>query len=241
MGKPWMRWLLWLQCALLLAMLAGMVANKFDLLAFRPAFMTFVYAFQGVMVVTGLAMLLGAIIWWKKCDAEKASTKWTLVLGVLPLAVVFTLIGKGLGVPQIHNISTDLENPPAFNAAYALRDESHNSLDSPSVDVREQQRSYYTTLAPLHLSIAPQQAYDKALQTVEAMGWTLISTQREKLTIEAFEETTFFGFKDDVVIRVQAEGQGSRLDLRSVSRVGRSDLGANAKRIERFFDAFKRQ
>lgn len=239
MAKPWMRWLLVLQCVLLVAMLAGMLANKLALLAFRPAFMTFVYAFQGLMLVTALVVLASAVIWWRKWQVQKPAAKTALWLGIVPIAAIFALIGPGLSVPQIHNITTDLAQPPVFNAAYGLRDDSHNSLDVPDASVRELQRAYYKDLKPLVLEASPEAVYQRALATVEALGWTLIAADPGALTIEAYEETTFFGFKDDVVIRVQPVAEGARVDLRSVSRVGRSDLGANAKRIQRFLAALQ--
>lgn len=239
MAKPWMRWALALQILLLAAMLGGMIANKFELAEFRPAFMTFVYAFKGVMWVTGLSLLACAVIWWRNWQAEKRSALLTLALGAVPVAVVFALIGQGLKVPAIHNITTDLENPPVFEAAYALRGDTLNSLDAPSAEVRAQQAAHYPELAPLDLTLTPKAAFTKALQVVDDLGWTLIESSPEDGRIEAYEETLFFGFKDDVVIRIQAVEAGSRVDVRSVSRVGRSDLGANAKRIKRFLAAMR--
>ena len=241
MKKPWTRWLLLLQSLLLLAMLFGMVANKFELLAFKPAFMTFVYAFQTLMVLTGLSLLVCGLVWWKGWQQEKVFAKWSLIMGVVPVIAVFALIGAGLKVPAIHNITTDLDNPPEFEASYKMRVEGLNSLDVPSAEVRELQRGYYSDLAPLNLPTTPDETYQRALQVVNSLGWTLVSSKPGDLKIEAYEETTFFGFKDDVVIRIQAAEQGSRVDVRSVSRVGRSDLGANAKRIQRFLDRMTSQ
>ncbi|UTA46560.1 DUF1499 domain-containing protein [Simiduia sp. 21SJ11W-1] len=239
MAKPWMRWVLVLQIVLLVVMLAGMLANKFELAPFRPAFMTFVYAFKAVMWVTGFAVLASALIWWRNWHTQKTSALYTLALGALPVVVVFVLIGQGLKVPAIHNISTDLENPPSFEAAYALRDDSQNSLDAPAEDVRTQQREFYPELAPLVLAAPADAVFAKALEVVDELGWSLIDSDAAAGRIEAYEETLFFGFKDDVVIRVMTTEAGTVVDVRSVSRVGRSDLGANAKRIKRFLAALK--
>ncbi len=240
MAKPWMRWILVLQCVLLLAMFAGMVANKFGLAPFRQAFMTFYYGFQGVIVVTGLTVLACGLIWWLRWHAEKRFALWTLALGAAPVVVVFALVGKGLGVPAIHNISTDLENPPKFIAAYELRSSEQNSLDAPSDAVKDLQRGHYADLAPLILPEEPDAVFARALATVADLGWTLIAAHPEQGLIEAYDETLFFGFKDDVAIRIQAQAQGTRVDVRSVSRVGRSDLGANAKRIAKFQKALEK-
>ena len=72
------------------------------------------------------------------------------------------------------------------------------------------------------------------MAAAEALGWEIIAQDEQAGTLEAVDTTTIMGFKDDIVIRISREGDSSIIDLRSVSRVGVSDLGANAKRIRAF-------
>jgi uncharacterized protein (DUF1499 family) len=136
-------------------------------------------------------------------------------------------------VPPIHDITTDLENPPAFQAVVPLRAESPNSLERPDT-LAAQQREGYPDLAPVTLSMAPDQAFDRALAVAQDKGWEIVTADKAAGLIEGTDTTRFFGFKDDVVIRLTPWGSGTRVDMRSVSRVGRSDVGTNAQRIEDF-------
>jgi uncharacterized protein (DUF1499 family) len=94
----------------------------------------------------------------------------------------------------------------------------------------------YPMLAPLVTAAAPDAAYTAALAAVESRGWTVVLADPEAGTIEATEESFWFGFKDDVMIRVLSDEMGARIDVRSTSRVGLSDLGANAKRVRDLLD-----
>ncbi|WP_291205591.1 DUF1499 domain-containing protein [Hyphomonas sp.] len=94
----------------------------------------------------------------------------------------------------------------------------------------------YPMLAPLVTAAAPDAAYTAALAAVESRGWTVVLADPEAGTIEATEESFWFGFKDDVMIRVRSDEMGARIDVRSTSRVGLSDLGANAKRVRNLLD-----
>ena len=242
MNKPWLRWLLWIQCVLLLAMLAGMLANKFELVEFRLAFMTFVRALQAVMIVTLLGVVGLLFVWWKKHTAAIKPALYIVILGALPVAMVFALIGQGMKVPAIHNISTDLQSPPAFVQAYVARAEGLNSLDVPNQEVRDKQSAFYKDqVSSLALAVPPDIAFDRVLEACRQLNFTITNVDKVQGRIEAVEETLFFGFKDDVVVRVSPSEQGSVIDVRSVSRVGVSDLGANAKRINRLLQAVKQQ
>jgi uncharacterized protein (DUF1499 family) len=85
--------------------------------------------------------------------------------------------------------------------------------------------------------LPPNDAFFRALAAVEALGWELVDANRQEGRIEATDSTFWFGFKDDIVIRVQPQGSGAKVDARSVSRVGKGDVGINAKRLRRFFEA----
>jgi fatty-acyl-CoA synthase len=94
----------------------------------------------------------------------------------------------------------------------------------------------YPMLAPLVTANTAEEAYAAALAAVEAKGWTIVLAEPEEGRIEATQTSYWFGFKDDIMIRVRSEEGGMRLDVRSTSRVGLSDLGANAKRVRNLLD-----
>jgi uncharacterized protein (DUF1499 family) len=91
-------------------------------------------------------------------------------------------------------------------------------------------------MAPLTIDEPPERAFLRALEAARDMGWEIVDSDPARGRIEATDTTPWYGFKDDVVVRVRAEGSGSRIDVRSVSRVGRSDVGTNARRIEDYLE-----
>ena len=126
-------------------------------------------------------------------------------------------------LPHIHDVSTDTENPPQYLAVLPLRKGARNSTEYDAA-VAARQRLGYPDIAPAMLTLAPPQA----------LGWEIVSVDRTGFRVEATATTLLFGFKDDIVIRVTPSGSGSRVDVRSLSRIGGSDFGANAKRIRVF-------
>jgi len=92
----------------------------------------------------------------------------------------------------------------------------------------------YPDLKPIVISEPPQAAFTRAVQVAQDMGWKIVNANPQSLRIEATDTTFWFGFHDDVVIRITPAPTGSRIDVRSVSRVGKSDLGTNARRIEAY-------
>ena len=146
-----------------------------------------------------------------------------LVLGVASAAVPLDYVRRFRALPYINDITTDTERPPQF--APPRRYESHFA---------ELQRIGYPDLGPLELAAAPREAFARAVQTARDWGWDITALDEGEGRIEAVATTRWFGFKDDVVIRITPAGAGSRVDMRSKSRVGRSDVGTNARRIREF-------
>ena len=140
----------------------------------------------------------------------------------------------------INDITTDLDDPPQFRAVVAIRPPGSNPIEYGGAAVAARQRQAYPEVAPIFTELAPAAAFQKAFETADSLGWEIVSGDMQAGTIEAVDTTRFFRFKDDVVIRIRATDAGSRVDLRSRSRVGRSDLGKNAKRILTFTDEFKK-
>lgn len=134
--------------------------------------------------------------------------------------------------PAINDISTDIEDPPVFW-------DMPNPTVYPGGETAALQRAAYPDLAPLNLSIAPDRAYALAIALGKGNGWEIVTDEPKEGRIEAVERSLFYGFKDEIVIRIAASDGGTRIDLRSRSRVGRIDRGVNAKRIRGFLSALK--
>lgn len=137
--------------------------------------------------------------------------------------------------PIMNDISTDLVDPPRFEAPAGA--ERHGDYRASNA---AKQREGYPDLAPLDVTAPPARAFGIALEAAKAMGWALVAVEPERGRIEAVDTTAVFRFKDDIVVRLRPEGLGTRLDVRSASRVGKGDLGKNAARIREYFAAVKR-
>ena len=157
-----------------------------------------------------------------------------IAIGVATMAGPLTLMARAKQVPPIHDISTDTDNPPQFVAVLPLRAGAANPAAYGGPEVAAQQKKAFPHIVPLALPLPPEQAFARALAVAQGMGWSIAGTSAAEGRIEATDATPFFGFKDDVVIRVTAAPPGSRIDVRSLSRIGKSDLGANARRVESF-------
>ncbi|MTI87785.1 MAG: DUF1499 domain-containing protein [Balneolaceae bacterium] len=144
------------------------------------------------------------------------------------------------GYPPIHDISTDTVNPPEFKAIVPLRADAPNPAEYPrEEDVSAAQEAFYGNIETHHTSHSYNQAYNRALETAREMPWQIVSESREEGCIEAYHKLPWFGFIDDIVIRLDTTEDGAKVDMRSKSRVGRSDLGVNAKRIHQYFEEYK--
>lgn len=158
-----------------------------------------------------------------------------LVAGIGVAWVPWEFLRRAQSVPPIHDISTDLENPPLFVAILPLRAGASNTAAHGGKEIAEQQRKGYPEIRPLMLVAPPADAFATARAAAEGMGWEIVAADAAAGRIEATATTPWFGFKDDIVIRIVPAGAGSRLDMRSVSRVGRNDIGVNARRIREYF------
>lgn len=149
----------------------------------------------------------------------------------IPIAVVINAGGK----PPINDISTDTTSPPAFQAIDAALRGPDASPIAYNPAFAPQQARAYPDVHPLDLPLEPGKAFDVALAACDK-DWQIILVDRAAGRIEAVERSLWWGYRDDVVIRLTATPTGSRVDMRSKSRVGQSDLGANARRISAYLD-----
>jgi uncharacterized protein (DUF1499 family) len=223
----------------LVAVVVGAVAGNRE---WVPGFVGFRIFGLGLLlgVVTLLAGLVGIA---RTGEGSGRSGRGRAVQGALVGAgltlLLVVLAAPGRNLPTINDITTDLESPPTFEEAARLPANRGRDMAYPGETFAAQQRLGYPELGSLRLAMDPGAAYDAALAAARDLGWTIVAEDRGRLRFEAFEETSFFHFVDDVVVRVRIDGDGSLVDVRSKSRDGKGDLGANAARIRRFFAAIE--
>jgi uncharacterized protein (DUF1499 family) len=218
----------------LLIMAIGPLGSRWEWWHFRTGFTLLRYGAYA-LIATSLLTLLAAL--FIPSPAKRRSVMMALLLAVVALGVIavpWSMRRVARSVPPIHDISTDTENPPQFVAVLPLRTGASNPPEYPGEEFATHQRRAYPEIQPLMMAIPPAEALARAEQTARRMGWELVAVDSAALRVEAVARTRWFGFRDDVVVRITPEGSGSRVDVRSKSRVGRSDVGANARRIRSF-------
>jgi uncharacterized protein (DUF1499 family) len=215
------------------------LGSRWDWWDFRTAFVLFRAALFGGLaaIVVTLAGLVLALL----ARAGRAALLALVTLAVLAAVAALPVAHlRAAGrVPPIHDISTDLDDPPRFVAALPRRQGAPNPAEHGGPAVAAQQRAGYPDLAPARFGAPPDRVFARAVEVARRLGWEIVATAPGEGRLEATDRTRWFGFRDDVVVRVRPDGAGTRVDLRSVSRVGRSDLGVNARRIRDFLAALR--
>jgi len=225
--------LLALVCAVL-AVLSGL-GHRMGLWHFRTGFTILQAAFWGALVA-GVVCIAGVLLGRKPRPQIVAMALVGVAIAIVTAYIPWNLKRVAGSVPRIHDITTDFRNPPAFVAAAKLRKPTDNPADYDGVEIGAMQREAYADLQPLLTGAPPDQAFAAAKTALSEMGLEIIDSNQAEGRLEAVDTTLWYGFKDDMVIRIlENAGNGSRIDVRSKSRLGKSDLGVNAKRIRTFF------
>lgn len=206
--------------------------TRFGLWPFPVGFQLLKWAAYGALGVAAVSLVALLVPAWRAGGVLPLAVALALGLGVAAVPAYWLKAARAL--PPIHDISTDLEEPPGFVAVLARRGEGANPVEHGGGTLAEAQRRAYPDVLPLALPLPPAEAFARALRAARAMGWEIVAQDVAAGRIEATATTLWFGFKDDVVVRVRAVDGGSRIDVRSLSRVGVSDVGANAARIRRY-------
>lgn len=221
----------------LLSMLAAVAAGP----GYRLGWWTLVTAFVLLSVAVVVAAVALAVALAGFARGGHDAGIWARSLVVLVATPVIALpvywLWQARCAPPIHDITTDIENPPGFEAILSLRAGAPNPVDYGGPELAALQREFYPDIGPLILPVSPTRAYAAALAVARAQGWEIITADSPSGRIEATDTTFWFGFKDDIAIRITPYADGSRGDMRSVSRVGRSDFGTNARRVRAYLAA----
>lgn len=229
--------------AILLLLVSGPL-YRLELMHFSTSFQLMRWAaYLGIATIV-LVVLAFAVLRPSRRQYQLALVA-SLIAGLVAFYLPYSQLQTARSVPPIHDITTDTENPPEFVDIAPLRADAPNPVEYPGEEVAAQQREAYPDLQPKHLEFPLAAVHQAALQVIEDLGWELVSAEPDANgygRIEATDTTFWFGFKDDVVIRLQQDtGDYTRVDVRSKSRVGGSDVGANAERIRTFLDRLERE
>ena len=218
--------------AFLLVALPGPL-YKYGVVDLGTAFTGFKF---GVFAGIATLILLVLQILFKRKTVTLGSTIMALLLSTIAIAIPLSMLNKGKSVPPIHDISTDLVNPPEFVAIAPLRADAPNPVEYAGIEVATQQRAAYPELQTLNYTQSKSELVEATKQAIDHLGWQLVNIDADQGIVEATDRTMWFGFKDDVIVRITDKGSERLVDIRSKSRVGGSDLGKNAERIHGFIE-----
>lgn len=194
----------------------------------------------GVYVGGAALILIILNVLLNRKNTQWGSTLAYAVLALIAVAMPVSMMSKASTVPPIHDITTDVTNPPAFVAVAPLREGAPNPITYEGGDVTKQQLEAYPEIKTQLLPQNVEEVLSAAEKAIVALGWERVQGALPN-TLEATDTTLWFGFKDDVVIRLTPKNNNTLVDVRSKSRVGKSDLGKNAQRINAFFDELRKQ
>ena len=202
------------------------------------------YLYIGYAVVALSAVCL-FYLFRKKNLVGKKRAILSLLIGLAILwPQVSKLVTESVSYPPIHDITTDTVNPPQF---VFLTDDRPGARNTLNYFGKERQEWYpsrqlefepFSDIKPIMTTLSPDEAYAKAVSVGEAMGWEIVGADPAGHRFEGIATTPFFRFVDDTVVVVSEAPNGSRIDVRSVSRIGVGDIGVNAKRIQEFTRLF---
>jgi hypothetical protein len=219
----WLRRIALALAILAVALLAASgLGVRAGLWPFRIGFGMFAGAMIAGLGAAGVASVALAV---PRLRRPRSTLIVALLVGAASAAVPLDHLRRVKTFPYINDITTDTQRPPQFSQPKPY--EPHFA---------ELQGIGYPDLRALELGVPPIQAFARARDALQAMGLEIVAADERQGTIEAVATTRWFGFKDDVAVRISPAGAGSRVDVRSKSRLGRSDLGTNAKRIQELLD-----
>ena len=190
-----------------------------------------------------LALLLGLVALYATRPATGRSGRGLALVATLAgagvVAVVVVAAGPSAGLPPINDITTDPDNPPQFSALLREGPNAGRDMGYPGEAFAAQQRAGYPDLAPIDVPTTVVDTFERTKRAMEGFGWEIVYADAETGRIEATDTSRLWRFVDDIVVRIRPRAAGSRVDVRSKSREGRGDLGANAARIRRLREALQ--
>jgi len=236
---------LWSQRVALLFILLFAITfglHRFGMIQTPVAMKLFGVSIVGALIAVGLG-LTSLITIWREGHTGAGKAVAGVLLAALMLAVPLWSLPNLLSLPRIHEVTTDLDRPPAFDKLAVVR--SGEGVNPAAYQKTESplQLKAYPDIVPLPVSRPMADAYSAVREAVKNLEWNVVAEQPPGAgrsgMIEAVDRSMIFGFTDDVVIRVSGAGREARVDVRSSSRHGEHDLGRNAERVRELFTEVK--
>ena len=216
--------------------LLALVLGRVDLIEVIPTFFTLMSAL--LFAVVAMLLAFGAfVVIWREGLRGFGHALLAVLISIALIAYPAYLGVRGYTLPPLADITTDTVDPPRFEAIARVRPREANPIVYAGAEAAQMQRQAYPNIVPLQTASTAQELYEAASAAVQRRKWTPIVDRRPQARpareghIEAVARTTIMGFRDDVVLRIRAIPGGARLDIRSASRYGTRDFGANARRI----------
>ncbi|HZZ94456.1 MAG TPA: DUF1499 domain-containing protein [Usitatibacter sp.] len=220
--------------AFVLMVIAG-PGTKYDWWDYRIGLGMLVFAAYLGMAAGAAALVLVALLAMPRWRPRPWVPLAALIFALLAITPPLILRHQAGQVPPIHDITTDPADPPAFVALQSERQKAPNGVAYGGPQIAAQQQKAYPDVKPLVVKAPPDETLQHAIDAARSLGWRIVATDAASGRIEATDATSWFGFKDDIIVRVRPDASGgSRVDVRSASRVGKSDLGANAARVRKY-------
>lgn len=232
-------WIFWGAWVLLFV---GIAAVRWSWLPVGPGLLL-VSSTAAVLTVYGL--LVSPVVFYKTLFRKHlgGNTLTRCLLGLLPIVIFLLSVGiEGLQAPAIHDITTDVENPPQFILTANHRDKADHPVNYEGEIIARLQQRAYPDIASRNYELSPEVMKAVVLAAIDELEWRNLGVadlDGGGFRVEAVDQSFLFGFEDDVVIRVLSRENGSKLDVRSASRLGLGDLGANARRIRQLFETLE--
>jgi len=186
-------------------------------------------ALLGILAILGAVWAFGSVWWTGRNGAGNAALG--LVLGVMAVSPASGIAYGVMKFPEINDVSTTLADPPELPGR-----RSNDAL----IAKFELQRQSYPDIRSRRFRMQPAELHGAAMKVAQDSGWMVTSELPPEMLdaptrLQAEARTPVLGFIDDVTVRIRPDRFGAILDIRSASRVGIHDLGANARRIRTFF------
>jgi uncharacterized protein (DUF1499 family) len=222
----------------LAATILAIIMVRSGMLEIRPALATFFGALA--IAVVGLLIAFAAfVVIWKDGLGGMGSAISAIGVSLALVAYPAYIGARSYKLPWIYDITTDPIDPPRYDAK--ARPREANPIIYAGLATAELQRTAYPDIEPLEEDASPEAAYKAALDVITRRKWIVVlrrapEPRRREGQIEAVARSPIMGFRDDVVVRVRGDGDGSRIDVRSSSRYGTFDFGSNAARIRALID-----
>lgn len=223
---------------LLLGFPIAIIAYRMQLWEMRTSFNLIKFTGYASIAMLALVILIGIYALFKQQKDIVKSCTLTAILLAIPVVGLSLQATKAKSLPFLHQVSTDTVNLPQFEKVITLRGENSNPLAYDREKLAPLQLAAYPELQSIISKLNTEQAFSKSVKTANELGWEVVAQNQQEGIIEAVDTTLLWRFKDDIAIRIEATETGSKIDLRSISRVGGTDLGANAARITKFINTF---